>query len=272
MPVNTRIYQGPARNYTRNGKGDPVLTRKKYIVIHNTSNPDDAPAVNEAGWSRRRPDGVSSHYYADHREVIQMLDTDWRAQHVGSNEGNNHGISYEITGRNSWTRERWLTSVNWQALCEQIAADCHHHQIDVQLLTVAQMKAGTVTGIVTHDQCRLAWGETDHTDPGRNFPLDHLITLVRAILAGPPPQPPAPPELPPPPRPPVPEPPPPAPDPVPVPLPPAPTVPPVIPPVPPVPPVPPLPKPVPAPVPKPENGAWFWLTHLWRVLTRRWRP
>ena len=170
------IYAGPAANY-----GTSTFA-KMYIAIHNTSN--TASAKNEAAYARRRTDNISSHYYADGVEIIQMLDTNWQAWHAGSTRGNQRGIAYEITGVNGWTRAQWLANVDWDKLARQIARDCTTHNIDAQQLTIAQMNDGRSTGIVTHDQMRRAWGGTTHTDPGVNFLMDHLLALVRAQLDG----------------------------------------------------------------------------------------
>lgn len=168
------IYAGPARNY-----GTSSLA-KWYIAVHNTSN--TASAEDEADYARRRTDNISSHYYADADTIIQMLDTKLQAWHAGSTQGNQHAISYEFTGLNSWTREKWLANVDWDKAARQMARDCKAHDIDAKTLTIAQMNDGRSTGIVTHDQMRRAWGGTTHTDPGPNFPMDHLLAKVRAEL------------------------------------------------------------------------------------------
>lgn len=241
MPVYPEIFDGPGRNHTKDAKGNPVITTKKYIVIHNTSNTRLASARDEASYAKNRTDGVSSHYYVDKTRVLQSLDTDWRAQHVGSKAGNDGGISYELTGLNGFTRDKWLSDIAWNKLADSIARDCRHHNIGVRTLRIVDMRSGNVTGIVTHDQCRQAWGGTDHTDPGPNFPMDHLIALVEARI-----------------NPPVPTPPPtPAPDPAPVPD-----------PVPvPVPDPAPVPSPVPVPPPVPVP-ATTWVDRIMAWLRR----
>lgn len=181
MPVYPEIWAGPARNYRRSG-GNPVTSSKKYVTIHNTSN--DASAKAEAGYAKTRTDGTSSHYYADSNSILQSLDTNWCANHVGSAEGNVYGISYEITGVNGWTRDQWLANVAWGPIARQMARDCAQFGIPVRLLTIAEMKAKNQRGFVTHDMCRIAWGSTTHTDPGPGFPMDHLMSLVRDFLDG----------------------------------------------------------------------------------------
>jgi peptidoglycan hydrolase-like protein with peptidoglycan-binding domain len=170
MPVYSSIYDGPPNNY------GAAKTRKKWIVIHNTSN--DAPATNEASYAKRRTDSVSSHYYVDNQRIIQSLNTDYRAFHVGSSTGNAGGIAYEITGTNGKSRSWWMGNVAWSLLAAQIRKDCAAHGITARTLTISEIRAGK-TGIITHDQARRAWGGTDHTDPGPNFPMDNLVALIK---------------------------------------------------------------------------------------------
>ena len=174
MALYSSIYSGPPRHY------GSTRTDKRYIAIHNTSN--DATAEGEASYAKRREDSVSSHYYVDNDSILQSLDTNLRAVHAGSSTGNSQAISYEITGTNGKSRAWWLDNVAWLPLARQIAVDMREHDIAPQLLTVEQIKAGKLTGIITHNQMRLAWGGTTHTDPGPNFPMDHLLGLVVAEM------------------------------------------------------------------------------------------
>lgn len=169
-------FQGPPAAY---GK---TPYPKRYVAIHNTSN--DATAEGEASYAQRRTDGTSSHYFVDNDSIVQSLRTEFGANHAASSTGNRHAIAYEITGVNGWTRAQWLARVAWGLLARQIARDCRHHGIAARLLTPAQMQDGKTTGIVTHDLMRRAWGGTTHTDPGPNFPIDHLLSLVQAELDG----------------------------------------------------------------------------------------
>src|SRR5690606_20584217 len=56
--------------------------------------------------------------------------------------------------------------------------DMAAHGITPRRLTIAEMKAGRLSGVITHNDMRLAWGGTDHTDPGPNFPMNHLLALL----------------------------------------------------------------------------------------------
>jgi len=156
----------------------------KYgVAIHNTSN--DAPAKNEASYATRRTDGTSAHFYADPIEVIQSLDTTARAGHAGSSNGNQHAVAVEITGTNDKSRDWWLTNVNWVLLGRVLAEVCKLYGVQVRRAAVTEMRSNPkVKAFYSHDDMRQAWGGTDHTDPGNNFPWDRLFQVINAALAG----------------------------------------------------------------------------------------
>lgn len=161
------------------GRNDyPDADGRKYaIAIHATAN--NAPARNEAAYAQRRTDGVSAHFYVDGAEVIQSLDTAVRAGHAGSRIGNDNAVAVEITGQNAWTRQQWIDRVAWAPLGRVLAAVCAAYGIPVQRVSVQAMKDNPkVKGFYGHNDMRLAWGGTDHTDPGPNFPWDRLLSAV----------------------------------------------------------------------------------------------
>lgn len=159
--------------------------RKYGVAIHNTSNSGTASA--EASYATRRTDGTSAHFYADAKQVIQSLDTNARAGHAGSSNGNQHAVAIEITGVNSWSRQQWLDRVAWDQLGRVLAQVCKTYGISVRRASVAEMKANPrVKAFYGHDDMRRAWGGTTHTDPGPNFPWDRLFTAVNEHLNPPP--------------------------------------------------------------------------------------
>lgn len=173
------IFIGPSRG-VKLVLGKPMLTHKRYQVVHCTDN--DASAEAEANYAKIRTDGTGAHYFVDSTRVVQSTDTTWCVGHVGSTVGNAYGISYEIVGRTYWTRAQWMDRVYWPGLARVMAADSREFGIPPLLLTLDQMRAREAPGVVTHDMCRLAWGGTTHTDPGPNFPMDHLLYLLRTEL------------------------------------------------------------------------------------------
>lgn len=159
--------------------------RKYGIAIHNTSN--NASDEGEASYATWRPDGVSSHFYVDNNSVTQSIDTFDRAGHAGSTHGNDHGISVEITGGNGKSRSWWLSNVAWDELGRVLAVVIRHHWPDgafqVRRASVAEMRRNPkVRAFYGHNDMRLAWGGTTHTDPGPNFPWDRLFRAVNEHL------------------------------------------------------------------------------------------
>mgnify|MGYP001618059296 FL=1 len=119
--------------------------------------------------------------------MTQSLDTGDKAGHAGSAAGNENAISVEITGANGETRDWWLANVAWDKLGRVLAPVIRHHWPDwsfqVRRASVAEMKANPkVKAFYGHDDMRLAWGGTTHTDPGPNFPWDRLFAAVNAAL------------------------------------------------------------------------------------------
>ncbi|MFI6229904.1 N-acetylmuramoyl-L-alanine amidase [Micromonospora echinospora] len=155
--------------------------QKFGIAIHATDNTASAEA--ESVYATRRTDGVSSHFYVDADSIVQSLDTTARAGHAGSSTGNENAIAVEITGRSSSSRQWWLENVAWDRLAEVLAVVCRYYDIAPRRATVAEMKANPkVRAFYGHNDMRLAWGGTTHTDPGTNFPWDHLLTKVEQAL------------------------------------------------------------------------------------------
>lgn len=165
------------------GRNDYGPMTPAGIAIHNTAN--DATAEEEASYATRRPDGVGSHFYVDRDSIVQSIDTDRRTGHAGSREGNHYSIAFEITGVNGWTRQQWLDRVAWDKLARVVAALCQKYDIAPRRASVTEMKANPrVRALYGHDDMRRAWGGTTHTDPGNNFPWDHLINRVKAVMGG----------------------------------------------------------------------------------------
>ncbi|WP_200209105.1 peptidoglycan recognition protein family protein [Micromonospora coerulea] len=167
------IYLGPPRGYGKSG------ATKMYVAIHNTAN--DATPKAEANYAMNRTDSVSSHFYADPVTVVQSLDTSLDAWHAGSRTGNSRAIAWELVGGNAWTEAYWRKVID--RIAPVLAQVCKVHGITPQFLTTAQARDGKTTGFVTHNDMRIAWGGTTHTDPGPNFPKAYLVEAVKRAMA-----------------------------------------------------------------------------------------
>lgn len=103
---------------------------------------------------------------------------------------NRNGHHVSLAGQAAFTREKWLSrTAQMDKLVEVIAAYCRRYGYPPIIRYAGDLKAGK-WGISTHDAAAKAWRETDHHDPGVNFPLDVIASRVAAALkqpASPPP-------------------------------------------------------------------------------------
>ncbi len=125
-------------------------------------------------------EGVASHNCADNTSIIQCVRLRDVAWTVGNRPGNYRGINWELAGYASQTREQWLDDYG-RAMLARVAAvavrDMATYKIPPRLLTDDEVRR-FVPGVTSHWQLGRVFDGTDHTDPGRNFPWDHLIGLL----------------------------------------------------------------------------------------------
>jgi N-acetyl-anhydromuramyl-L-alanine amidase AmpD len=169
-----------AENYTTGRPDGPPI-----LVVMHTMEAHELPTTAEstARYFANPPDGrnVSAHYCCDNDSMVQCVllkDSAWTA---GSRYANNRGINVELAGFASQTAAQWADPFSvamLQRAAPIIRADCAKYGIPIRRLTVPQLKAG-LSGITSHNDCRLAFGGTTHTDPGPNFPWDFWLSLLK---------------------------------------------------------------------------------------------
>lgn len=180
----------PPKAWGRGRDGKAV----RYIVIHYTAG-SERPTSAEDGalYNQRRKDGTSAHYFADSDSVVQGVKTSDRAN-CARHRGNRLGIQYELCGT-AQTRAQWLDAASMGTLknaAKQVARDCRKYDIPVRRLSVPETRAAWTDyprgpkGIVGHVDCTYAYPEDggDHTDPGKDFPWDIFLRMVRDELDG----------------------------------------------------------------------------------------
>ncbi|HVQ92451.1 MAG TPA: peptidoglycan recognition family protein [Mycobacteriales bacterium] len=162
--------------------------RPRLLVVHSTEGPmsrGNARALAGPGFFGGPKAGTSAHAIFDPAEGVEMVKPDHVAFHVGPG-GNGFSIGTEHCGRVSLTKEQWLSpdaramlrrSAEWNAQYAR-ALD-----IPPRWLSLTALAAGQ-SGFCTHNDIRLVFGGTTHSDPGRNFPYAWYMDQVQAFHAG----------------------------------------------------------------------------------------
>lgn len=178
-PGNSAFLE--AAQYTKTPGSNGTVTR---IVIHDMEMAEgNDTAESCARMFHTTTDQKSAHFCVDNNSVVQCVDIDRRAWHAPPNKGS---IGIEQAGRASQTRAQWLDAYGLSMLdlsARLCAWLCRTLSIPARWLTVAQLRNGE-RGLCTHADVSAAWGQTDHTDPGPNFPKDWYLRQVQSYLSG----------------------------------------------------------------------------------------
>jgi N-acetyl-anhydromuramyl-L-alanine amidase AmpD len=173
-------FLGPPAAYVKGRRsGQPTV-----VVIHDTEgNEGITSAEDGAAYDKRRTDGTSTHFFTDPNSTVQCVYT-WDQANAARATGNHIGIHIEMCGKASQTKAQW-GDPNSAAMIDNtaklVARLCKKYGFPVRRLTVQELQNGG-KGIVGHVDITRAFGESDHTDPGPNFPWETLIAKANGYL------------------------------------------------------------------------------------------
>ncbi|AOZ63656.1 lysin A [Rhodococcus phage Weasels2] len=164
--------------------------KKSIIVIHTSEPGPYAPgrnpgtAANLGRYLQSASVQASYHMIVDPNgdkcRCLSNADRAWAAGPIANNEG----FHICAVGWAAWSRQEWLSMPKMlDGMAEEIALWCKAEGIPAQYV-VAKDLPNDIWGITTHLQTALAWRQTDHSDPGPNFPIDVLIEKVKAYMGG----------------------------------------------------------------------------------------
>ena len=157
--------------------GPRSLSGIQRIVIHTTENTAGTPAENVANYQITSQSG-SYHVLVDTTgKRLRENDDSWITWSTGNNAGNVQGVNLSFVAQAAWTRAQWLAQEKMlRAGATVVAYWSKTHNIPVTKVTTGR-------GVCGHGDLR-AFGGTDHTDPGPNFPWDVFLSYVNQVLAG----------------------------------------------------------------------------------------
>nr|DAV69117.1 MAG TPA: Bifunctional autolysin [Caudoviricetes sp.] len=181
-PLADSIAVSP--NFSNSGSYD---RKSKWVVLHTMETGENSSIAENigAGWFTNPNAQASAHYCVDDNSIVQCVNEGDYAWASGPT-GNLNGIQIEMAGRAAQSRADWLDDYS-RAMLERTAAltadICKRHGIPVRVLTDEQVARGEA-GITTHASLARVFRETDHSDPGPDFPWDFFMERVQAHAGG----------------------------------------------------------------------------------------
>lgn len=169
------------------GFGGPRSTNLiQAVFIHTTENPPTSRAIDignwQAGGRATGNTGLGSYHFLADRSTLVFCNTDDWIAHGTGNRGNTVGLHLSFVARAAMSRAEWLAEESNHGTLSRgawkVADWCKKHNIPIQFVNGVDLRAGR-KGISTHNEARIAWGGTTHTDPGPGFPMDVFVDLVR---------------------------------------------------------------------------------------------
>ncbi|KQB84944.1 MULTISPECIES: peptidoglycan recognition protein family protein [Corynebacterium] len=162
---------------TTNDSGT-TSTPRRVLVVHTFEDNGTLSAEGMARYQSTPAAGGSYHIVIDNDGVTYRENDDpfmpWSAMPTG----NRIGYHFSLSGKAAWSREQWLARPKQlNSLAKILAAYSTAYGIPLILRTADQVRAGK-WGVCGHNEISLAFGESDHTDPGREFPYDYVLALA----------------------------------------------------------------------------------------------
>jgi peptidoglycan hydrolase-like protein with peptidoglycan-binding domain len=167
-----------AAHYRKSNATRPVI----WAVVHDAECSialTGAEALAEYGRITDR--NASWHFAVDPNSATQSVrinDVAWAA----GTTGNAYGVHVEFCGFYRTQREEWTNELGMAELkrgADIFKVICQQYGIPFELLSVEDIRAKR-SGIVTHALLTEAFHESDHQDPGPNFPMDIFLGLLKA--------------------------------------------------------------------------------------------
>lgn len=155
----------------------------RYFVIHTAEAPLPKTAAEAVGRYFEGSNARGSTTFGVDVDSTQRYLSDlvvpWGAPPL-----NVSGLHVECAGKAAFDRKTWLQDYGpmFRRLGWLVATSCKKYGIPMVLLGKSQLKRLGVKppkgGITTHDAVSDAWGQSDHWDPGKGFPMDVTMAWV----------------------------------------------------------------------------------------------
>lgn len=165
----------------RSGFGsNPAAPTRQVIVVHDT----EGGYEGAISWMKTQQNGSYHLIRALAGQGAQLVPYTRQAWGAGP-AGNRIGLHICLEGYAKWTRAEWLAKGRdgLEGMAHDIAAWSKVYSIPLVRLTPAEVR-NKLRGVCTHHDISIAFGESNHTDPGSGFPLDLVIARARELNQG----------------------------------------------------------------------------------------
>ena len=156
----------------------------QYVVIHSE---EADTAESTAVWFSNPHCSASTQLAIDDNICFRTLADQlipWGAPPL-----NLHGLHVEQAGYARWPKWRWMRHINTiKRTAYRTAYWCWSYNIPARFLSVNQLKELGMSpgvgkgGITSHRNVSLAFGESDHMDPGTGYPYTTFMFFVKYYL------------------------------------------------------------------------------------------
>jgi len=169
-------------------------TQVDFVTLHVTVNQEGKGVARAVGKyfaskmldAKGKPRPGSAHYVIDCDDVVQCVREKHVAFHAGTT-ANARGIGVELVGMPNQTVAQWhdkYSSDELELAEDLVARLCARWQIPPVFVDAQNLRAGG-RGITTHLEVTNAWHESDHVDPGPNFPIAEFVAAVARRMGWP---------------------------------------------------------------------------------------
>ena len=168
-------YQADITRLTTNDSGRRDPSTCQAVVLHTYECPRSDDLVNRAKYQEVA--GSSYTILVGLSKTLRANDDNY-IPWAAAQTGNRIGLHLSFLAYAASTRAEWLRYRSQLELAAEVVADwCQRYGIPAVKITPEQLQRGQ-RGICGHYDISLAWRETDHTDPGPNFPWDEFLEMV----------------------------------------------------------------------------------------------
>jgi peptidoglycan hydrolase-like protein with peptidoglycan-binding domain len=125
----------------------------------------------------------SAHYYVDSDSVVQGVHDHLVA--YAAPGCNHNGLQIEHAGYARQTRAEWLDDFGTRMLwlsAQLVARKLRERSLPIRFLRAADLLKKGARGITTHHEVSIAFGRSDHHDPGPGFPMTWYLGQVQLAL------------------------------------------------------------------------------------------